>query len=157
MSLCILSVALIFSVFGWFYTSCILIPAKKEKYVLVATLLSAFINIVLNILLIPFFAQNAAAFTTVVAEFISFIICYVKSKNIIDVKFPKKEILLSFIGCIGIILFCIFISIFKLNIYFDLLIKLVGSIVIYGIIELTLKNETLIYFINILIKKIKND
>lgn len=54
-SLRILCLALIICLFNWFYTSCILIPSKKEKKVLLATVCSALLNLILNFILIPFF------------------------------------------------------------------------------------------------------
>ena len=54
-SLKILSVALLFSIFSWFYTSCILIPYRCENKVLMATIVAALVNIGLNFILIPTF------------------------------------------------------------------------------------------------------
>lgn len=51
-SLRILSLALVVCLFGWLYNSCVLIPYKREKQVFIATLVSAIVNIVLNIILI---------------------------------------------------------------------------------------------------------
>ena len=154
MSLRILSVALIFSVFCWFYMSCILIPSKKDKDVLIATIISAVVNILLNLILIPFFNQDAAAFTTIIAELISFALCYKKAKEIVKIDIPKKNLLFSSIGCIGIIVYCIILSYIEINIYLGLAIKVIGSVLIYGAIELLLKNDTVIYFKDTLIKTI---
>ena len=154
MSLRILSVALIFSVFSWFYMSCILIPSKKDKEVLVATIISAVVNILLNILLIPLFYQDGAAFTTVIAELISFALCYKKAKEIVKINIPIKNLLLSIVGCIGIIIYCFILSYFNINIYIALAIKIIGSVLIYGAIELLLKNDTILYYKDIVTKSI---
>ena len=61
-SLKLLSIALIFCIFGWIYNQCVLIPARKEKIVLIATLVSALANIAINFVCIPFWRENAVAF-----------------------------------------------------------------------------------------------
>ena len=66
----ILSIALVFAVFANFYVNCILMALKKEKVIMTAAVISAVVNIVLNVLLIPFFGENDAEFTTVCAEVI---------------------------------------------------------------------------------------
>lgn len=150
----ILAVALMFSIFSWFYTSCILIPAKKEKTVLISTIIAALVNIILNILLIPYFKQNAAAFTTVLAEAISFIICYIKSKEVVKIDIPIKTIFKTLIGSFGILAFCLLVNKFtNLNIMVNTIVSILGSVAIYVGLEFLLKNEIFIELFNSIIKK----
>lgn len=67
-SLQMLSLAIIFAVPVLLLSNCVLIPMKKEKVVLRVTMLGAAVNVTLNLILIPLFAQNATAFTTLVSE-----------------------------------------------------------------------------------------
>ncbi len=55
-----LSVALIASLFGWLYNTCVLVPWKRESE-LKATLISAALNAALNLVLIPYFKGERAA------------------------------------------------------------------------------------------------
>lgn len=48
----------------------ILIPNKKESYVVIATLIGAMINFTLNYILIPHYGANGAAFASVIGEFV---------------------------------------------------------------------------------------
>ena len=105
-SLKILSVALLFSIFSWFYTSCILIPYRCENKVLMATIVAALVNIGLNFILIPTFQQNAAAFTTVIAELLSMVITWWYGRKYFRVSFLKKDILSVAIGCLAIWTIC---------------------------------------------------
>ena len=156
LSLQILGLALIFSLYSWFYTSCILIPAKKEKNVLVATLVAGITNVVLNILLIPHFIQNAAAFTTLLAELISFTICYIKAKKIVNVKPNIKNFTTTIIGCIGIFLYCfVFNKCLNINMVLGTIACIIGSIIIYYLITKILKNEVLLSFENSLKNMLK--
>ena len=147
----ILGVALMFSLYSWFYTSCILIPAKREKDVLMTTAIAGFTNIFLNFVLIPYFIQNATAFTTLLAEFISFIICYIKSKEIVKIKIEIRNFSSTFIGCIGIFIFCFIVNKYLiLNVILNTLICVIGSILVYIIITMLMKNEVLFTLVDIL-------
>ena len=144
MALQILGVALIFSLYSWFYTSCVLIPAKKEKDVLIATVIAGITNLVLNIALVPSFIQNAAAFTTLLAEFLSFLICYLKARKIVTIKPNKRNIFSTLLGCLGIFVFCLIINmLLNLNVILSTIICIIGSACIYLAITSLMKNEIL--------------
>lgn len=70
--LIILSISLIFAVLACYFINGILIPYRKEKVVATLTMTSAIVNIILNIVLIPFWGYNAAAITTMISELIMF-------------------------------------------------------------------------------------
>lgn len=69
-SLIILSVGLLFAVLAGFYANGYLLLHKKDKIFLMATTISAALNIGLNLFLIPFIGIVGAAITTLVAEFV---------------------------------------------------------------------------------------
>ena len=102
----ILCFALGFAVFGCFYSNAVLVVNRKEKYFFYATILSAAVNIVLNIIMIPYFGIDGAALTTVFAEFLVLVICrYYSRKNIqIHDDGNLKSVIL---GCTAIAITCI--------------------------------------------------
>ena len=61
---------MLFAVFSCLFSYSILIPNKQEKRFLRATLVSAVTNFVLNLILIPHWGIEAAAFTTLLSEMI---------------------------------------------------------------------------------------
>lgn len=89
-SLKILSVALVFATLACFFVNVVMIPMRKEKAVLIATCVSAIVNIVLNFVLIPVFSQNAAALTTVIAEIIMLISSIYFCRGIVHLKFRRE-------------------------------------------------------------------
>ena len=109
-SLRILCFAYIFSILGAILTNCVLIPIKREKYVLASTSFSAVLNIIINILFIPLFSEKAAALSTVLAEIAMFLINYYFSRDVVKTIFISKRtakvLLTSIIGCFSIILIC---------------------------------------------------
>lgn len=105
-SLQILSVALIFATIACFFVNVVMIPLRREKEVLVATCVSALVNIILNFILIPVFAQNAAALTTVIAEIIMLSISIYFCRGVLHLKFRRELITTLFSSLlIGIICF----------------------------------------------------
>lgn len=143
-SLVLLSVALIFSMASWFWGQAILIPAKREDIVLKATIISALVNIVLNFVLIPFWKENAAAFTTLLAETIAYLISRKEG-----VKFAKLEGVVSVtmkvvIGCVAIIGVSFAIWAIKDNWILYTALSIVLSVIAYTTVEIILKNESVL-------------
>ena len=143
-SLQILEIALIFSIISWFYSSCILIPNKKEKKVLIATLTSAILNVIFNIILIPKYNQNAAAFTTVIAEFTSGLITYIYGRKYFKNQIKFKDIISCVIGCIIVLISCYFSNYLINNPIFSCIVSGFLSCIIYIIYNLIFNKEKII-------------
>lgn len=146
----ILCIALIFSALAMVLTTSVLLPIKKEKYILLSTSISSVMNIILNFILIPYMSLNGAALTTVFAEFTVAAIALYHSK---EYKIGSSIISIAwkiFIGCGGIVAVCLVISNFKMGLFPDTLFKILFSVIVYLVIEIILKNipqirETNIY------------
>lgn len=151
-SLQILCFAYIFSILAWILSDCVLIPAKREKYVLRSMSASAVLNIVINLLLIPSWNENAAAFSTVLAEMCMFIVNYHYAKDLVKDVFTSKTLLHTFIssiiGCIGIILVCVLCNYSFQSLIIRTIFSVVLSIIMYGAILILLKNEFAISMLN---------
>lgn len=154
LSLQILSIALLFSIFSWFYQSCILIPNREDKTVLMATTLAAIINLFLNFILIPFWKHNAAALTTGIAEFVSAFISYIFARKYFTYNTKPKNHISIVLGCIGIIIICLLIDYLELSLIFDALFKIIFSIFSYFLVLKLMKNRSLEYLESNIKKKI---
>ena len=53
-SLLLLSIALLFCLGAWFWGQCILVPMKKENIVFKVTVVSAVVNVILNLVILIF-------------------------------------------------------------------------------------------------------
>lgn len=108
-SLMVLSFSLIFALLASICTNCILIIHKLEKRVLTSTIISAAINVVLNLVLIPAIGIIGAALTTVIAELTNLAIQFYFSKRDARVVFTigLKDILSVFIGVVEVVLVCL--------------------------------------------------
>ncbi|NRO27584.1 flippase [Lactobacillus helveticus] len=159
-SLSILSLAYIFSILAWILTDCVLIPSKREKYVLRSMGISAILNIVLNILLIPVMSENAAALSTVLAEMCMFIANYHYAKDLIKAvfisKFFLKNIIDSLVGCIGIVGICLLCRWSWNSMILMTAFSIILSVIVYGAILVLLSNKIIIKMLNDIRKIIKN-
>ena len=140
-SLRILCVALLFCIYGWFFSQCILMPAQKEKTILIATCVSAIVNIGLNFCLIPVWKENAAAFTTFVAEFIMFLVCVVCGMKIAKIELLNKNMLGVLVGCAGIVCACKLVLSFNLGAAAQLAGAVVVATIVYGLVLVLFRND----------------
>ncbi len=153
MPLSILCFALFFSVMGCYYAQGILIANRDEKTFMIATMISAVINIVFNIIVIPFWGMNGAAVTTVIAEVLIYVICGRKSSKYY--KRTKISGLISIIsGCFAIIIVCVLSRILVDNILIRSMISIFISAVIYFLILVLGKNSAVLNITNVIRNKI---
>lgn len=147
-SLCILSVAILFSVFNGLFSQCVLLAYKRENVFLKCTIISALINISLNFWFISKWAEIGAAITTLISEFILCIMLYYKSRDLVSLVFRKKEVLKNLmsvlIASFGIFIICQFIKMTILNLYLQAVFAVICSILGYGIILILFRNEVII-------------
>ncbi|MGN1196318.1 MAG: flippase [Acetatifactor sp.] len=139
-SLAILCGSLVFCLLAGYWSQAVLIPFREEKKVLVATLLSALVNVVLNFVLIPVWKENAAALTTLVSELVAFVYCYLYAKKLVEIKAYYMNMLKVVLGCIGIICFYYFVCMIDPTPVLKMIIVIVGSIVTYFVIEMVTNN-----------------
>lgn len=152
-SLGILCLALFFAVFGCFYSQCILIPNRKEKIFFIATIISATLNVVLNIVLIPIMGINAAALTTLAAEVCVYSISRIYSgRNVVQADI--RNILSVVVGCFSIVLICSLVKNIGLSLIIRIIISIVGSSIAYFLILLLLRNDVVLMLKDTLRKKI---
>ncbi len=150
MSLQILSFALLFSIISWYYTSCVLIPFRKEKIVLAATTCSAIVNVVLNLILVPKFNINASAFTTLLAELISAIICYIYGRKYTQYRPPLNILISILVGSVGISIACYIVSQIFNSVIIIICLSIILSVIIYTLILIIFKNQTFLTFIKLI-------
>ena len=144
-SLRIISWAIIFSIFAWIFSDCVLIPAKRENLVLRNTIVTAIENIVLNFILIPFMSYDGTSLSTVIAEFTVMIMngytCWDIIKPVIFRKDTLKNLLDSIIGCVGIVVVCLLCDYGFKSLILKTVFSVALSIIMYGTILILLKNK----------------
>lgn len=149
-SLRIISWAILFSIFSWLFSDCVLIPAKREKYIFISTIITAIFNVVVNLCTISYGSYNATALCTVLSEFLTMIIngycCRDIVSSIIFTKSFFKNIITSIAGSLGIVIICMLSM--EINSYIVRIIaSVLLSILIYAFILILLKNTIVLDFI----------
>ncbi|MBN2829754.1 MAG: flippase [Candidatus Cloacimonetes bacterium] len=117
----IISLALIFKGVQWIF-SLGLHYVKKTKYNAYIVLLSAFVNIVLNFLLIPKFGIYGASFTTLFSMILMSVIYHWEAQKHYPVRYEISKLVLQI--CLGTALFLISLTFFNLPMLPNLLLKL---------------------------------
>lgn len=140
LSLQILAISVLFSVTALFFAQCILVPKKLEKIMLRTALISAALNILLNLVFIPAGQQNAAAATTVASEMLNFIVFYRYAREHLHRKNLCKHGLQAFIGCMGMSVYLILLHQVLKNDMTYLLVAIVGGAFVYGLLLYLQKN-----------------
>lgn len=132
----------------YFITAQILIPLGKDKLFFLVTLIISVCNVIMNFFLIPIIGENGAAISTIIAEIILFVICYIKIpidlKKIFNLTLIKDYI-------IGTILFSLVIIInnkFNPFITFRILTNLLVAVIIYFAYLYIKKNKLFFHILN---------
>ncbi|MCT3395875.1 flippase [Lentilactobacillus hilgardii] len=144
-SLQIISFAILFSILSWIFSECILIPAKRENYVLRNTVITACFNVLINLLFIPLWTYNGTALSTVLSELLSAVMNAYYSRDILLKAKTYRNVGKTFLdiifGCIGIGITCMLVSMIISNIVLQLIISVIASILVYGFILIVARNK----------------
>lgn len=136
-ALSILSVTLIFSTYACIFVSVIMLAQRKDKEILIASGISAAVNILLNLILIPQYSYNAAAFTTFISECLMLAMGIYYTRHTIKVEI-RKYLVLATIGGIEVQMICHEIKSIVTNGILALFISIILCGAIYGMTILLL-------------------
>ena len=140
-SLHILSIALAISLIGGLIGNVLLLPAMEEKTCLIACVISAMANIILNLLFIPKYGITAAAATTAVSELISLCIAISRVDKKIKLIACRKDLAGPAIGVVLIILIGKGVAIVTENLWTKTVLTILLSILGYFIVLILTRNE----------------
>ena len=146
-SLQFLSIALLFSLFGCFFANGVLVSTRKEKYFMIATVITAIENMILNIVLIRHIGIAGAAVSTVLAEATVCIICFWHAKEYLP-KIDLRVLRDTIIGSMMIPIVCIVVRRIGKGYCYTALLSVAISILVYFAALVLLKNQIALSFIH---------
>lgn len=115
----------------------ILYPQGKENIVIYSTIVGACLNVILNIILIPKFAQNGAAISTVFAEVGVTLTQIIIGLKYVPVKFFSKSTILVLISSLIMFIICIYINgRVTANVYKLIYVTFIGAFIYISLIML---------------------
>ncbi len=143
--LCILCAAMIFALLSGFYGNCVLIVFGCDKALLISTSVSAVVNVVLNLFLLPVYGMYGAAVTTLIAEAVNFVIQYTYARKYVTWKIIDLGGLVKCVaGCVPIAGICLVFTNKLGSSVYVLLFAIPLSVLVYFVVNVVLKNETVV-------------
>ena len=109
----------------------ILYPLGKERLVAISSIIGAFISIGLNFFLIPHFTYVGAALTTLITEFVIFMMQFFMVRRIYPIAVPLRNLLKYIIATLFLIVLLIFVKIFFVSSLFRLMIAIPLGVILY--------------------------
>lgn len=140
-SLFILSLAVAAALLATFLSGLVLMPLRKEKYILRGTLISALINVSLNFFFIPLWGINGAATTTLISEmFVAIYFWYLVTRE--GYRFLDIRVLLvSLVGGVLVALLCVTVRHLINSFILYIGISIITSVIVYGIVQIIGNNS----------------
>lgn len=151
-SLFVLCISLGFAVFACFFSNCILLPLKKDKMFLTATLAGCVVNVALNFVAIPLWGHVGAALTTVAAEAVVMVICLLYSWKYVRLSVSVKCVLSALVGCAAIVGVTLLAKTFLSGVLL-LFVSIAGSVLLYVAVLAAFRNEFIMDFVKAIKKK----
>lgn len=149
------ALSMLFALFGGnLLGNAVLLPSKQEKYYMKVCVITAFINIGANYLLIPKYGSVGAAITTAFCSFCILVMLVFKVDKNIKFEQVLKLIISPVIGCICIVVVCHAFSRIEGLVVRDI-ISITFSVFVYALIQLIFKNEMALEIVSTFLKRIK--
>ena len=146
--LCVLSGAMLFALLSSFFTNCILVVNGKEKAMLLSTVVSAAVNMILNLFILPKYGMTGAAVTTLIAEAVNLGIQGYASRGLVAKKLLAwADIAKALTGAALVAAVCILTTHCMGQTIKALIIAIPASVVVYFGFNLLVKNRTLLSFV----------
>ena len=134
---------------GYFWGFQILIPAGKEREMLISVIIGMVVNLSLNFILIPFYKQNGAAVANVTSELVVTLSYMYFCYKIIPFKIPHKSLFFNLLATIPFVAVVFVGAMMKMNVYLILIASSVLFIGSYLLIQVRLfKNKIVVELIN---------
>ena len=134
---------------GYFWGFQILIPAGKEREMLISVIIGMVVNLSLNFILIPFYKQNGAAVANVTSELVVTLAYMYFCYKVIPFKIPHKSLFFNLLATIPFVAVVLIGAMMKMNVYLILIASSVLFIGSYLLIQVRLfKNKIVVELIN---------
>lgn len=127
-----------------------LLPTKRQKEYNIAIIIGTIVNVILNLILIKYFAGVGACVASVISELIIFIVEIICVKNEIEIIKVFKLSMKYLIAGLFMLIICYCVNYFKLSDIWMLSVKICVGIFVYFSVLIIEKDE----FILSIIKKI---
>lgn len=140
-SLHIFTISLALSFAGGFFGNMILLPSGREKHFMIACIVTAVVNVILNLIAIPRWGLNGAAFTTVISDMVCLFLIVPKIEKDIKINGMFEVVKAPIVGGLAIVMICECTKVFIKNSIILVVVSIGLSGLIYALILILLKNH----------------
>ncbi len=152
----LLAIAAVLSIYGGLVTACLNVALGRERDNLIAGFLAAGSNFTLNLFLIPWLGIFGAAISTIVAELVVFLFCFIRIPNKRD-HFELRRIGAAFrnavIGCLPIVGVTFLVKYLTESLTIRIVVIMVSSVLLYAAALLLLRDRNVLPYVKKLLKK----
>jgi len=129
---------------GFFWGFQILIPAGKEREMLISVILGMVINLALNFILIPRYKQNGAAIANVISELAVTMAYMFFCIKVINFKISHKSLFNNILAAVPLIIIIFIYKSFVTNVYYQLFLSIISFGALFLFIQIkVLKNSVI--------------
>lgn len=116
----------------------VLVTIGKEWITTLSTITGMFINIILNLFLIPLYQQNGAAFASMITELSVMILQIIIAKKYISLDFKMKKTIIASVFMVGTVLL---IQLFVNSLFIRFILECSMGLIMYLLISFILKDS----------------
>lgn len=132
-----------------------IVPGGHDKILLLGSSISAGINVVLNVFMIPLWQHNGAAFTTFISEFAVFITEWLYVKPKINYQEVLKTMAQALTACLLMVVVIFFVDKLMWNTIALALTEVIAGTLVYFAIMLLVRNDIILSTMKKIIRKVK--
>ncbi len=154
----ILSFALLFAIYGGLVCDCLNISIGRERDNMFAAILSALINFIINLFLIPLFSYNGAALTTLIAEAFVMLFCYVRipdKNNYLEKKKVIRTMCNALLGSMLVVGVSLIIKLIVSDILVRLMVTIIAASIMYCVFMIIIGDRYFKVITNLLMRKMR--
>ena len=141
----ILLISFLFSLVGGsFLGNIVLLPSGNEKQFMTICCISTVVNVIANAFLIPMFGAYAAAGTTAFSSFLIMIMLLVYVDKRIHIEAVGRLFVAPCAGSLFMSICCVWLKNCFSNLWIRTAVCVVCGVLVYGIVQLVMKNEIVI-------------
>ncbi len=138
----ILLLSFLFSLVGGsFLGNVVLLPSGNEKQFMIICCISTVVNVIANAFLIPRWGAYAAAGTTAFSSLLIMLMLIASIDKRIKIKSPVRLFLAPLVGSVAMSICCAWLKQLFETLWIRTIVCVASGVIVYGIVQILLKNE----------------
>ncbi|KAF2509238.1 flippase [Flavobacterium zhairuonense] len=125
----------------------LLMPLKKDKVILINSIIGASVGLILNVFLVPTFKSLGSSIVWICSEISVLLVAQYFVKKFLNIQFPSKKVFKNIVYALPILVLNLYFQTFKISEIFMLIIACSVTFVYFACIQIfIIKNELLVVY-----------